>query len=206
MIGTELHVQASVWKRCRVRERSRRAPARRAVVGPPGPVHAGGWHALDRFRGHWSQDTDLAVLVMEGEAADRTNGGAAVEDALYEAALARGLALTTDLDHLDLRPLPGWRVVVDGTGALTVEWPHAHPLLDAAPVDLPSGWLDAVTALRLVVVVAGHGLGLSAPTAGLLAPRLANAAMAGALAAGAVDSTLPTANGMDGDGQDNRLT
>lgn len=151
MIGTELHVQASLWKHRRTR------------------------------------DTDLAVLVMEGEAPDRTNGGAPVEDALFRVALAQGLGLATDLDHLDLRPVPGWRVVIDEAGAVTVEWPQPHPLLYAAPVDLPPGWVEAATEPRLVIVLAGYGLGLSLPGSDLLAARLAKAAYAGDLAGGAIN-------------------
>lgn len=135
-----------------------------------------------------SHDTDLAVLVMEGEAPDRTNGGGAlVEDALFRVALARGLALATDLDHLDLRPVPGWRVVIDEAGAVTLEWPQPHPLLSAAPVDLPPGWVAAATEPRMVVVLAGYGLGLSGPVSDLLAARLARAAYTGDLAAGAIN-------------------
>src|SRR5262245_32190730 len=101
MIDTELHVQASIWKHCQVREQGHNGRVRRAVVG-----HADGWwHAHTRLGGRWSRDTDLAVLVMEGEAADRTNGGEPVTDALYWAALTRGLSLATDLDHFDLRPI-----------------------------------------------------------------------------------------------------
>lgn len=151
MIGTELHVQASLWKH------------RRAHEG------------------------DLAVLVMEGAAPDRTNGGAPVEDALFQVVLAQGLGLATDLDHLDLRPVPGWRVVIDETGAVTLEWPQPHPLLYAAPVDLPQGWVEAATEPRLVIVLAGYGLGLSVPVSDLLADRLARAAYAGDLAGGAIN-------------------
>jgi hypothetical protein len=132
-------------------------------------------------------DVDLAVLLMEGEAEDRTNGGGLAEDALHRVALSRGLALATDLDHLDLRPVLGWRVAVDQAGAVTLEWPHLHPLLSAAPLDLPPGWLAAAVQQRLVVVVAGYGLSLLHPAADVLAARLARAAREGALAAGAVD-------------------
>lgn len=171
MIGTALHVQASIWKHCQVRERRDHGRVSRAVVGAaPG----GWWHT---HLNHWSHDADLPMLVMAGETAG-------VEDAFYSAALTRGLSLTTDLDHLDLRPAPGWRVEIDESGALTVEWPHPRPLLRAAPVDLPPGWLDAAAELRLVVVVAGYGLHLSAPEP--LAPRLIHAAHTGTLAAGAV--------------------
>jgi hypothetical protein len=150
MIGTALHVKASLWRHCHVRA---------------------------------SHDTDIAALVMEGEVPDRGNGGGPVADALYWAVLARGLGLAMDLDELDLRPVRGWHVHV-GSGALTLGWPHLHPLLETAPVELPPGWLEAATDLGFVLVTAGYGLGLSAN--GHLGDRLARAARAGALAAGAV--------------------
>lgn len=191
MLGTELHVQASVWKHCQVREAHDHGRVTRAVVGhPDGEEHAGWWVANTGLRGHWSRDTNLAVLVMEGEAADRTNGGPPVVDALYLAVLTRGLGLATDLDHLDLRPVQGWRVLVDASCAVTVEWPHVHPLIHAAPVDLPPGWLEAAADLRLVVVVAGYGLHLATPAPEVLGARLERAAQSGALAAGAVESTV----------------
>ncbi|MFL6121027.1 hypothetical protein [Actinophytocola sp.] len=182
MTGTELRVQASLWKRCQVRERHFHGQVSRAVVGAPGGTHW--WHT-------WAHDADLALLVMEGEAADRARGGTALADALYWAVLTRGLALATDLDHLDLRPRPGWHALFDA-GSVTVEWPHTRPLLHAVPVDLPAGWLAAATALRLVVVVAGYGLGLDAerdPVGDHLADRLTRAAHVGALAVGAVAVT-----------------
>ena len=171
MTGTELHVQASIWKRCRIRERSVHGQVSRAVVVSRG---APGRHA-------WAHDVDLAVLVMEGEATGGT-------DALYWAALTRGLVLTTDLDHLDLRLRSGWHALFDA-GTVTIGWPHPRPLLHGASVDLPAGWIDAATALRLVVLVVGHGLGLGearTPPGESLAGRLTRAASAGALAAGAV--------------------
>jgi hypothetical protein len=188
MIGTELHVQASVWKHCQVREADDHGRVTRAVVGhPDGEVHGGWLSAHTGLRGHWSRDTNLAVLVMEGQAAD---AGVQVVDALYLAVLTRGLSLATDLDHLDLRPVLGWRVVVDRAGAVTVEWPHTHPLIHAAPVDLPTGWLAAAADLRLVVVVAGYGLNLATPDPEVLGARLERASQSGALAAGAVESIV----------------
>jgi hypothetical protein len=142
------------------------------------------------MRGHWSRDTNLAVLVMEGETADENSVGHQVVDALYLAVLTRGLGLATDLDHLDLRPVLGWQLVVDEDGAISIEWPHMHPLLHAAPVDLPPGWLEAAADLQLVVVVAGYGLSLAAPDPELLAARLERASQAGALAGGAVESIV----------------
>jgi hypothetical protein len=195
MIGTALHVMASVWKHCQVREAHDHGRVTRAVVGHPNGEEHGGWLATHTgMRGHWSRDTNLAVLVMEGESTNRTNGGAPVVDALYMAVLTRGLGLATDLDHLDLRPVLGWRVVVDKAGAVTVEWPHTHPLIHAAPVDLPTGWLEAAADLRLVVVVAGYGLNLAAPAPEMLGTRLERAAENGALAAGAVESTVHLAH------------
>lgn len=102
----------------------------------------------------------LAALLMEGEAPDRTNGGALEPDALYRVVLARGLRLTTDLDHLDQRPVPGWRLLVERDGALTLSWPHVHPLLDHVPLDLPDGWLRLAQDRHLVIVFVGWGLGM----------------------------------------------
>jgi hypothetical protein len=102
----------------------------------------------------------LAALLMEGEAPDRSNGGAPEPDALYRVVLASGLRLTTDLDHLDQRPVPGWRLLVDPDGALTLTWPHFNPLLDHVPLDLPEGWLRLAEDQRLVEVFVGWGLGM----------------------------------------------
>jgi hypothetical protein len=131
----------------------------------------------------------LAVLVMEGEAPDRSNGGAVASDAFYRVALAYGLTLATDLDHLVRQPLGGWRILIDDAGRVTVRWPRFRPLLDKAPLGLPIGWLDIATARHVVLVFAGHGLGLHGhPHGGStgLDRRLRCAAEAGALAAGAV--------------------
>jgi len=152
MIGTAMHVKASLWRHCHVRTK---------------------------------HDTDIAALVMEGEVPDRSNGGSPVADALYWAVLARGLGLAMDLDELDLRPVRGWRVLVDDGGALTIEWPHQHPLLSTAPVDLPPGWLDTANELHFVLVTAGYGLSLGDAN-GHLGTRLERAARVGALVAGAV--------------------
>lgn len=105
-------------------------------------------------------DWRYAVLFMEGEAPDRTNGGAPLVDALYSVTLARGLRLTTDPAQLPLRPVDGWRIHIEGSGAITLEWPHFTPLLTATPVRLPHGWRDAAAETGIVVVFAGHGLGL----------------------------------------------
>lgn len=105
------------------------------------------------------QDWRMAVLLMEGEAPDRANGGMLV-DALYTAARAHGLRMTTDPDQLPLRPVPGWRIHLENSGAITLDWPHFTPLLADAPVALPDGWRDAATELGVVVVFAGRGLGL----------------------------------------------
>jgi hypothetical protein len=120
-------------------------------------------------------------------------------DDRYRVACQGKLGLAIDLDELDLRPVRGWRVRVDGTNAVTLEWPHPHPLLATAPVELPPGWLDAATDPGFVLVVAGYGLELSGN--GHLGHRLERAARAGALAAGAVlvvdhaatpDASLPS--------------
>jgi hypothetical protein len=187
MTGSELYVQASLWKHCRVRERRDHDRVSRAVVAHLDRVHTGhGW----RTRRRWARDADLAVLVMEGAAVDRSNNGTLAEDALFRALLARGLMLATDLDHLDLRPVPVWRVVVDPSGAVTIDWPHEHPLLREARVELPVGWLEAAVDLGVVVVLAGYGLSLRAPVIDPLAPRLVRAAEVGALVAGAVVTTV----------------
>ncbi|AEA23514.1 hypothetical protein ATK30_4897 [Amycolatopsis echigonensis] len=131
----------------------------------------------------------VAVLVMEGEAADRSNGGAIAADALYRVALAHGLRLTTDLDHLALQPLVGWRMLIDGNRRVTLRWPRFQPLLDQAPLGLPTGWVRLALARQVVLVFAGYGLGLheQARTAAPgLDRRLRCAAEVGALAAGAV--------------------
>lgn len=130
----------------------------------------------------------IPVLYMEGEAPDQANG-ALMADALYAVVRARGLRLTTDPDHLFLRPVPGWRIEVDERGAITVRWPHFTPLLAAAPVKLPDGWREAAADLGVVVLFAGYGLGLHdhhADGNGHAITRLSEAAMAGTLASGAV--------------------
>lgn len=101
----------------------------------------------------------IAVLLMEGEAPDRANGGM-LADALYSVVRARGLRLTTDPDQLPLDPVPGWRIHLEDSGGITLDWPHFTPLLTAVPVELPDGWRDAATELGVVVVFAGRGLGL----------------------------------------------
>lgn len=132
---------------------------------------------------------DIAVLVMEGEAADRTNGGGTAADALYRVTMARGLRLTTDVVHLDLRPVRGWRLVVDHADAITLTWPHRSPLLAAVPLDLPPGWRELAAERELVEVFAGYGLGMHEHAAdGDAHPlrHLARAAESGAVAAGSV--------------------
>lgn len=150
--------------------------------------------------GFWENHASrYAALYMEGEARDRSNGEGMAADALYRVALARGLRLTTDLDHLDRRPVPGWRVRIDdgfslGSVAqrqpmLTLEWPGFWPLLLDAPLSLPPGWLPAAAGDGLVLVFVGYGLGLhehrhdgEAHTV----THLRHVAEAGALASGAV--------------------
>lgn len=139
-------------------------------------VEAGLWHGM-------------AVLVMEGEATDRT--GRHRTDALYRVVLARGLRLTTDVDLLDPRPVRGWRLVVADAGAVTLTWPHHSPLLSAAPLDLPPGWREAVAVREVVTVFAGYGLGMHRPAAQPLR-HLHTAATRGALAAARVSASLAT--------------
>lgn len=133
--------------------------------------------------------TRFAVLFLEGEAPDRSNGGAMMPDALLRVVLARGLRLTTDLDHLILTPTPGWHARIDRTGLVTVEWPHVRPLLADAPLALPGGWSRAAMEHGIVLVFAGFGLGLHEQAGdGQAHPleRLARVAEDGALASGAV--------------------
>jgi hypothetical protein len=138
--------------------------------------------ALHIQAGVWQNHGDNhAVLCMEGEAPDQTNGGGLVEDALYRVALARGLHLTTDLEHLDLRPTPGWHVSVDPDGALTLEWPRFRPLFEHAPVELPGGWLAVANGEHFVLLFVGYGLG-DHPL-----QNLPHAAETGALASGVVE-------------------
>jgi hypothetical protein len=159
MAGSELHVQARIWRR---------------------------------------RDDLLAGLVMEGEAPQRRPGGRAAMDALHRAVLARGLPLTTDVQRMDLRPVPGWRLEIEPRGALTLRWPRFRPLFQDAPLDLPPGWMRLVTAREVVVVFVGYGLGLHGsidPDHGQATVPLEQVAEVGALAAGAVRasvSTVPT--------------
>lgn len=140
--------------------------------------------------GIWQyHETGMAVLFMEGEALDRSNGNGLAVDALYRVVLARGLRLTTDLEHLAPWPVPGWWLQIDTTGAVTLTWPHFRPLLDHVPLDLPLGWLRMATGCGMVEVFVGHHLGLhehARDGAAHPAELLEHAAESGALAAGAV--------------------
>jgi hypothetical protein len=109
MVSSELHVQASVWNRCLVMAKRARDGMDPAVIAWPGT----------RARPRSGRGTAFAVLIMEGEAPDRWNGGAVSVDALHRAVLARGLKLTTDLEHLPTHQIPGWRLRVDHTCAAT---------------------------------------------------------------------------------------
>lgn len=129
------------------------------------------------------------VLVMEGEAKDRTNGGGVMPDALYRAVLNRGLRLTTDLEHLDPRPVPGWRMRIGDDHAVTLEWPHFWPLLQHAPLDLPEEWMRVVKGRGSITVFVGYGLGMCEHcNDGAAHPleHLEHVAETGALAAGMV--------------------
>lgn len=135
------------------------------------------------------------VLVMEGEAPVRTDDCAIAADALFRVALRFGLRLTTDLNHLQLRPVAGWRMLIDDTARVTLWWPRFHPLLEKAPLGLPTGWLDIATTQHVAFVFAGYGLGLHGHPAGNagLEQRLLQAAEVGALASGAVTVSGPEA-------------
>lgn len=145
--------------------------------------------------GVWQNHGDHAALFMEGEAPDRANGGGPMPDALYRVALARGLHLTTDLEHLDFRPLHGWHVWIDDQNTVTLQWPRFRPLLDHAPLDLPEEWTTAAKSEGYVVLFAGYALGMHEHTtdhAAHPAEHLEHAAEIGALASGVVPvSTTP---------------
>lgn len=131
----------------------------------------------------------FATLFMEGEAADKANGGAMLVDALHSVALARGLPLVTELTAVRLRPVTGWRIHISVSGAITVEWPHAYPLLEEAPIELPPGWLEATAEQGIVLVFTGHGLGLHEHAEdghAHAATRVRRVAQNGGLAGGAV--------------------
>lgn len=190
MDGSELHVQASVWNHCLV-------TAKRAVNGVTTTVI--GWSG-SRARPRIARSAAVAVLVMEGEAPDRWNGGAVSVDALHRAVLARGLKLTADLEHLQMRPIPGWRLRADHSGAVTLEWPHPTPLLIGVPMGLPPGWWHAVAAHGSFMLLVGCKLGLHEHAGDPDAHpvwRLEQVAEAGALAAGAVAASLPAGGGSE---------
>jgi hypothetical protein len=146
----------------------------------------------------WEENSGvrIAVLVMEGEAIDWVNGGGVAFDALYRVVLARGLHLTTDLDHRDRRPLPGWRVRVDDDRTVTIDWPRLHPLVDHAPVDLPRGWLRTAIGTGTVELVVGYGLGLRDDTYRGLS-QVEHAAEIGSIAAGTVPLTCAIPDEID---------
>jgi hypothetical protein len=101
----------------------------------------------------------FAALFMEGEmrSPDTEVDRAGV---LFAAVLNRGLRLTTDLPRLALGPRPGWAIHLNPTGALTLTWPHAQPLLLDAPLNLPTGWREAAAEHGLVLLFVGDDLGL----------------------------------------------
>lgn len=135
--------------------------------------------------GVWENHHPHAVLCMEGESPDRHNGGGLMADALYRVVLAKGLHLTTDLDHLDPRPVHGWWVSVDDAGTLTLEWPRFHPLLEHAPIDLSEDWRLRAKTDGYMILFAGYALGLWNGDGHSLA-HLEHAAEMGTLASGVV--------------------
>lgn len=145
--------------------------------------------------GVWVNGREHAALFMEGESLDRANGGGVMSDALHRVVLARGLHLTTDLDHLDFRPVHGWRVWLDDARTVTLEWPRFRPLFDHAPLDLPEDWTQAAKDEGFVVLFAGYGMGIHEHLGdGESHPvrHLQHAAEMGALASGVVPvSTTP---------------
>lgn len=137
----------------------------------------------------WQNHHPHAALFMEGEAPDRSNGGGLMADALYRVALARGLHLTTDLLHLDPRPVHGWWLSIDDDGALTLEWPRFHPLIEHAPVDLPEDWRLLAKSDGFVILFAGYALGMwehADDGDGHALANVEHAAELGALASGVV--------------------
>jgi hypothetical protein len=73
--------------------------------------------------------------------------------------------------------------------AVTVEWPHARPLLAQAPLVLPDRWRHTAHDQGIVLVIVGHGLGLHEHAAGATphtGALLRQVAENGDLAAGAV--------------------
>ncbi|WP_162831613.1 hypothetical protein [Amycolatopsis thermalba] len=133
----------------------------------------------------------FAALFMEGEAGARS-GATVVRDALFRVVLARGVRLTTDLDHLPLHAAPGWRMHVTRRGELTLEWPHFQPLLADAVLDVPGNWVEVAAGPGVVLVFVGSGFGLREGESGgrgHAATQVRRAAETGALAAGAVSFT-----------------
>lgn len=125
---------------------------------------------------------EFAALLLEGESPG-------VPDGAVQVARAKGLPMITDPELVLLRPLRGWHVAVDEPGLVTVDWPRPTPLLDAAKLNLPGGWLEAADQQRIVLLFAGHGFGLHehAHDGDAHAGRLLDEVAAkGALAAGAV--------------------
>jgi hypothetical protein len=144
----------------------------------------------------WETGADRTpVLVMEGEAADRDNGGDLLPDALYRVVLARGLHLTTDLVHLDQRPVLGWRLRIEPDSTMTLTWPRFHPLLDHAPLDLPKGWLRLAAIAGQIQLFVGYHLGMADGTQAHPLTHLEHAAESGALVSGAlpvqIDAAVP---------------
>lgn len=148
-------------------------------------------------------DRHYAVLLMEGEAPGR-NGqrDAVLVDALRAVLLARGLHVVTDPDQLPLRPVPGWRIELSD-GKVSLRWPHFTALLDELPLRLPDGWHDAATQTGVVLIFAGHGLGLHEHAhdgQAHASAKLARIAVEGGVVGGAVAVTghLSAADGLDG--------
>lgn len=150
----------------------------------------------------WSDhDQSNAVLLMEGEAPGRNGDrGTTLVDALRAVLLARGLHVVTDPGQLPLRPVPGWHIdVSDGT--VTLQWPHVTPLLEAVPLRLPDGWCDAAIQTGVVLICAGHGLGLhehATDGQAHASAQLTRIAVDGGVVGGAVAATGHEADGLDG--------
>lgn len=175
----KLYVRASVWNECILTRAHTRHVDAGAIVG---------WNHAHSHP-HAEASTNLALLVMEGEAPDRSDGGGVIADALYRAVLTRGLRMATDLEHIDMRPIHGWKVLVSDTGSLTLRWPRRVELFQDVPLDIPLDWWRAAHELRIVMVLVGCDLGLHGHVAGearTTSQLVDQAARNGALAAGAV--------------------
>ncbi|MFK0251265.1 hypothetical protein ACIQUM_41765 [Amycolatopsis azurea] len=127
-------------------------------------------------------EREFAALLMDGHSPHEP-------DALPQAARSRGLPLTTDIRHVPLAPVPGWRIEATSEETslgrqtrLTVHWPRLSPLLSHADVDLPRRWQQLAVTQRVGLLLIGRDLigGRDLPG------RVTRLAESGSLAAGVV--------------------